>query len=331
MMRAITIACGCLLALTARGQDPQFTQFYAAPTYLNPAFVGTSTQSRLSGNYRMQWPGIPGAFTVENVAFDHFAPYINSGFGFIATREKLGSGGLQNLNVGLQYAYEARLNRNLYFRPGLQFSFGHRSINFGDLVFNDQLNRPAGVATLETPILDPVNYFDMATGVLFNTQVWWLGFATHHLNQPDESLYQNNPSYLIRKFSFHGGIRKRIKKRYTTKSTEFLFAFDYRAQADFDQLDLGGYVEIDPIVFGVWYRGLPVKSNNQGSVNHDALNILVGYYAGRYKFGYSYDLTISRLGLGQSGGSHEISMSYEWANKRNKRLAKRRIIPCAKF
>ena len=37
-------------------QDLQFTQFYAA--HLNPAFAGTTTQSRISGNYRLQWPGI---------------------------------------------------------------------------------------------------------------------------------------------------------------------------------------------------------------------------------------------------------------------------------
>ncbi|MEP7168941.1 MAG: type IX secretion system membrane protein PorP/SprF, partial [Bacteroidota bacterium] len=38
-------------------QDPAFTQFYASPIYLNPAFAGSSRCPRLSLNYRNQWPG----------------------------------------------------------------------------------------------------------------------------------------------------------------------------------------------------------------------------------------------------------------------------------
>lgn len=332
-MRYLVSIALCLIAvLDLKAQDPQFTQFYAAPTFLNPALAGTSTQSRFSGNYRLQWPGIPGAFRVENVAFDHFAPAISSGFGLIATREKMGSGGLQNLTVGLQYAFEARITRDFHFRPAFQLSYGHRSIDFSGLTFNDQLIRPDGVASLETPLMNPVNFFDMGTGFLMSTSRWWLGAAVHHLNQPDESLYQNNPAILERKYSVHGGWRKRLKgSANALGSTNLVAAFNYKAQGKFDQLDIGAYLELNPIVIGVWYRNLPFKSNNEGYWNHDAVSVLLGYHTGRYKFGYSYDITVSQLGIGQSGGSHELSLSYEWANKRNIKLAKRRIVPCAKF
>lgn len=331
-MKALaTISLVLALAFGASGQDAQFTQFYAAPTYLNPAFAGTSVQSRISGNYRLQWPGIPGAFRVENIAFDHYEPSINSGFGFIATREKAGSGGLQNLNVGLQYAYEARITREIFFRPAAQFSFSQRSINFGNLIFGDQLIRPDGSTTLETPLLNPVNFFDMSGGALLNSSKWWIGFAVHHLNEPNESLYQSNPAFLFRKYSLHGGYRLRIKKNYKLSKTEAVFAFNYKAQGYFDQLDIGGYLELDPFVFGLWYRNLPLKSNGEGYANHDAVNVVFGIHAGQYKFGYSYDITVSQLGIGQSSGSHELSLSYAWANKRDSRLSKRRIIPCAKF
>lgn len=330
-MRVFAVIAGLLLAIGAHAQDAQFTQFYAAPTYLNPAFAGSSTQSRISGNYRLQWPGIPGAFRVENIAYDRYTPAINSGIGFIATREIMGSGGLQNLNIAAQYAYEARITRELFFRPAIQFGFVQRSINFGDLIFNDQLIRPDGVATLETPLLDPVNFFDMSGGALLNTSKWWLGFAVHHLNEPDESLYANNPAFLYRKYSLHGGWRMKLQKRMKHSRTHAVFAFNYKAQHVFDQLDMGAYLELDPFVFGIWYRSLPFKSNKQGSFNHDAINIVCGFHAGDYKFGYSYDVTVSQLSIGQSAGSHELSLSYSWANKRNARLSKRRVIPCAKF
>jgi hypothetical protein len=59
--------CGLLTCMAAVGQDYQFTQFYAAPVNLNPAFTGNTTQSRLVMNYRNQWTAIPGAFVTYNV------------------------------------------------------------------------------------------------------------------------------------------------------------------------------------------------------------------------------------------------------------------------
>ncbi len=312
-------------------QDSQFTQFYAAPTYLNPAFAGTSVQHRLSANYRNQWPSIPGKFVIYNVAYDRYEPDINSGFGILVNREQAGSGALANTTASLQYAYEARIKRDVFFRPALQFTYVHRSINFGELLFTDQMIRDGDEPSLEENILEPVNFFDISAGGLLTTKKLWLGFSAHHLNQPDESLYDDNFSFLPRKYSFHAGYRKKFKSQFGRNKSSVVLATNYKMQADFDQLDLGLYWEIIPMVVGLWYRSVPFKSNGYGHANHDAINIIVGYHAGRYKIGYSYDITISQLSLGSSGGAHELSIIYEWANRRNKNLSKRRIIPCAKF
>ncbi|MGM0478992.1 MAG: type IX secretion system membrane protein PorP/SprF, partial [Bacteroidota bacterium] len=37
---------------TVRAQDPQFSQFYANPIYLNPAFAGSHGCPRFAANYR---------------------------------------------------------------------------------------------------------------------------------------------------------------------------------------------------------------------------------------------------------------------------------------
>jgi hypothetical protein len=58
--------------------------------------------------------------------------------------------------------------------------------------------------------------------------------------------------------------------------------------------------------------------------------VLIGYEVNNYRFGYSYDLTISSL-TPRSAGAHEISMIVEWANRKSKKASKRRVIPCAKF
>ena len=51
-----------------KAQDPQFSQFYAAPLYINPAFTGASEYTRIGANYRNQWPGISGSFVTTSAS-----------------------------------------------------------------------------------------------------------------------------------------------------------------------------------------------------------------------------------------------------------------------
>jgi len=44
------------------GQDPQFSQYYASPLYLNPGLAGINQQGRAGVNYRNQWPSIDANF-----------------------------------------------------------------------------------------------------------------------------------------------------------------------------------------------------------------------------------------------------------------------------
>ena len=81
----------------------------------------------------------------------------------------------------------------------------------------------------------------------------------------------------------------------------------------------------------MWYRGLPVKAYKPGYQNNDAISIVAGFKVGDWRFGYSYDITISRLAV-NSGGAHEITTIFELADKRKKNsMARRRVVPCAKF
>lgn len=332
MKKWLSISLLSLICACAWGQDSQFTQFYAAPTYLNPAFAGTSVQNRIGVNARNEWPSIGGGFQTYSVSFDHYAPSISSGFGLLATHEKAGTGALRATNIALQYAYEIRIKRDVFFLPALQFGYSTRNINFSDLTFGDQLIRDGAETTLEASNFDPVNFFDVGTGMLIFSKRYWFGASLHHLNEPNESLFPQVISLLPRKLSVHGGYRFKMKGSYYKKGKNYLVgAFNYKSQAEFSQLDLGAYIELNPMTFGLWYRGLLTKNNGYGRPNHDAIALLIGIHQGPYKIGYSYDATISSLGIIASAGSHEVSFIYEWANKKNRRLSKRRIIPCAKF
>ena len=86
---------------TVTAQDPQFSQFYAAPLYLNPALTGSTGQARVGINYRNQWPAIDANFTTFSGYADYFFEDYNSGVGIIFTHDKEGLAGLTSTTLGL--------------------------------------------------------------------------------------------------------------------------------------------------------------------------------------------------------------------------------------
>src|SRR5215207_4039322 len=97
MYRILLLFCVLVLMVdsTVTAQDPQFSQFYAAPLYLNPAMAGATGQARAGINYRNQWPAIDANFTTMSAYFDYFIEDYNSSVGMIITRDKEGLAGLQ--------------------------------------------------------------------------------------------------------------------------------------------------------------------------------------------------------------------------------------------
>ncbi|MFT4660802.1 MAG: type IX secretion system PorP/SprF family membrane protein [Patiriisocius sp.] len=318
--------------IETNGQDYQLTQFYSAPTLLNPGFTGNTVQSRFVSNYRNQWTNIPGTFSTYSLSYEHFASKINSGLGVRIMHDRAGSGGLGYSSVAVMYAYELQLNYNLFFRPGISMGRSFSTLNYNRLVFGDQLSRPGSSSTIEQYEDPRISYYDMNIGGVLYSHNFWFGLSASHVNKPNNSLlgYQSTLPMLI---SAHGGYRQNLQFKSRSKSRKaILYAFNYKNQLDFDQFDLGMYYEHDPLIIGFWYRGLPgVKSNEYSRINHDSFAILLGYQLREIKFGYSYDITISPL-ISNSGGSHEISIIHEFAKPKKRKYSNRkRIIPCARF
>lgn len=329
---AASVLAGVCMLVQAMAQDAQLTQFYASPTYISPAFVGTGLQTRFGMAYRDQWPSIPGAFVTANFAMDHFVSEVNSGFGLLVNHDRAGSGALRYTSVSGQYAYEIELKRKVFIRPALQVGWVTHAVDYTRLVFGDQLARGGTVGTYENMQGTSINYADVATGLLFFTPKLWLGASLHHLNRPNQSLLLNE-ARVPRKFSMHGGYRFNLRTPVIREHPQsVVLAFNYRAQETYDQFDVGGYFERAPFYAGLWYRGIPIfKRYAPGYANNDAVAVLVGFLVNDLRIGYSYDLTISRLAT-HSGGAHELTLGYEIAQKHKRRSAsKRRIVPCAKF
>lgn len=317
---------------TLQAQDAHFSQFYAAPLYLNPAFAGNTTQARMGINYRSQWASLPSAYTTYQGFFDYNLESMNSGIGILFSGDKAGSFGLNTSSVYGLYSYTIQMNRKVALKLGVSAGYTNRSLDYSSLVFGDQLTKGSGALTVEENIARNSHYADINAGGLIYSRQFWLGAAVNHINRPNQSLL-GSESPLPIKFSVHGGVNftviKDIKKRQVAVLT--LLA-NYKHQDFFDQADFGVYYRFKIFTMGAWYRGIPMKQNAATSINQDALVLVVGYTHKGLSFGYSYDITVSRL-IGSTGGAHEISLVYEVASKAATRRKNRNryMVPCAKF
>ena len=321
------------MALKGRAQDPQYTQFYAAHMYLNPALTGYTFDGKLSTNYRIQWPGVyaPG-YNSYFIAYDQDIARLNSGIGFMVNRDRAGSGNLTHTSYSGLYSYLLPLSEKHFFRFGVQAGYVNASIDYSLLVFGDQLLREGTPSTIETFSGDRIGYLDMGTGALFYSERYWVGMSVHHINNPQIS-WRNVESRLPLKYSGHAGLNFPLSKGKDKEVIEKIqFAANYRAQALYDQLDFGMYYFKKPIVVGLWYRGLPIaKAYRPGYANNDAMAMLLGFQTGKLRIGYSYDLSISRI-TPRSGGAHELALSIEINTHQSKAKPKwASAIPCPEF
>ena len=321
-----------LLALTASAQDPQFSQWYAAAQYLNPALTGNTHQDRIALNYRLQWPGVQPGYETYMAAYDHRFSTAPVGMGAMVLRDKAGSSGLTSTTIGMSYSYAARINYKRAIRGGVRLGYTMRGVNPDGYLFADQVIRDNAPQTIEPNLVPRTNYLDLAGGLMYYSESLWAGVSVNHLNKPNMSLMVDGQAPLERRMSVHAGYRFPIDGQRTVAKSEtrMTLATHYKMQGKWDQLDLGAYADHHQFTAGLWYRGLPiVKAYKPGYGNNEAVVLMIGYQTeNQLRFVYSYDITISKLTM-RSAGAHEISLIYEWPKQVKKR--KHKIVPCPKF
>ncbi len=319
-----------MCSIILKAQDAQFTQFYAAPMYLNPAFTGVTYEHRFVANYRNQWPGIKRAYQTYMASYDYNMSDINSGLGITVMQDRAGTAGLTHTQFGINYAYHFKVSKLAEIRLGANLNYNMKRIDFGKLRFNDQITTGSSIST-EAANYEQLNFMDFAAGALLNSTEYWLGLSAKHLTQPNSSLTGDRVPLPL-SLSLHGGYRFIIEQKSKNDIKRYISpAFNYRHQQKYDQLDIGVYYYHLPLNVGLWYRGLPFKNYGPTYSSRESIAILVGFDITEYnlRIGYSYDLTISKLGVANSLGGHEVSLVYEIAKKKKK--TRRVLVSCPKF
>lgn len=250
------------------------------------------------------------------------------GIGISIENDVAGEGNLSRLNARLNYAYEIQLSDERdgghTLRIGLNGGIQQASIDFFRLRFPDQIDARDGFIN---PTSDPIVTYnatnlraDAGAGLLYYNNYAFLGVSMDHIPQPRQSFsgFQGASAKLPYKITATGGMRIPLGDFRHPDALSITPCFLVKYQQPFFQVDMGTYINIDPMVFGFWYR------------HQDAVVGLIGFRKDWFSIGYSYDYTTSTLTNGISNGSHEVSIIIE-IPKDPIRKFKHRSLPCPKF
>ncbi len=305
-------------------QDATFSQFYSSYLYLNPAFAGSEPSLTLGLNSRTQWKSVTEPYQTNQVSIiaplyrkvdkqNHFA-----GIGGSVYQDKAGQGKLKATGVNLNLSYVLRLSETNKILFGLQGGYVQKTLDHSSLQWGSQYDRFNGFnssldAGEQANLQDKKSYMDIGAGVLYYNKPgrdirevgysFFVGLASYHMNQPNESLVAGSSSKLPMLNKFHGGIEYSISPKFNLSPNVY-----FAQQSNVNQVNLGMYVNYgfgnpdsklvpSELILGAWYR------------LRDAYIFSIGLACDSYSLGFSYDINNSSLRSASNGkGAYEISL-----------------------
>ncbi len=316
-----------LLAFMVKAQDPVFSQFNLNKNYLNPAYAGYSEDLSAGINHRIQWSNIPGKFNTTTFNANMGCGQGRVGFALAGYDHVEGEGLLRTKNGALQISVNipGKLARwwgkKLYRRKfitsgGLSVAVGQKSIDWSKLTFSDQyspyqgyLNQPSvasGFASTSNTI------FDVSAGLKTQAQInkrgsyVSFGGAVFHLNKPVETFFDSDNRLPIR-YTYHFFTYFQLKK-FTNKPNYVSLGMISDNQASLKTNTVMVSKDIDH--FAKVSAGFRRQNFLLIDENVDALIIQGLISFGGLTLGYSYDVTISKLGPHRTYGTHEFGIAY---------------------
>lgn len=292
--------------------DPHFTQYYVAPSWLNPALTGViDGDYRVSAIYRTQWGNISSPYSTPGVALD-FNTSKNANFGLSILNQAAGDGGYNYTTAYGNLAYTGLrfgANGNQRITIGMQVGMIQRRFNSSKLTFGDQWNPISGYnpgnVTADILTVNSSTSFDMGAGALYydgrpgKTANFFGGFSISHLTSPKDNFSGKTDTKIPMRFTSHGGVR--IKMSETVSLTP---NFLYLDQGVASEKMLGAYGQFNLNAENDFMLGANYRFK-------DALSPFAGFTHKGFAIGLSYDINTSDLGkMANGSNSFELSLSF---------------------
>ncbi|WP_225321380.1 PorP/SprF family type IX secretion system membrane protein [Rhizosphaericola mali] len=205
-----------LILQTSKAQDPHFSQYFASPFTVNPAFTGKfDGDYRIMGNFRNQWSQIDNGYQTYSAAID--MPILQNqmndrdvlGIGFMGYSDKSANGAVSSNYFSFSTAFNKGLDDKGYQQLGLglQGTYSNMMVNTSKLHFLDQLT-PLGWTNLTSENFNNStlknHYLDLNAGLLYTYSTdesnnYYVGASMYHINKPKQNFtigdFQINPRY----------------------------------------------------------------------------------------------------------------------------------------
>lgn len=290
--------------------DAHFTQYYAYPLWLNPAFTGVIDGNyRITGNYRKQWPTTTAAFYSQGLTGDVALPK-NFGLGLTIFNQKTGDGGYQYTTGYLSLSYQVHLTQYKILSGGFQLGLLNRRVDAAKLQFGNQFNPATGY----DPSLPSNEIFanqsatspDGSIGLLYfdgtpnKPANPFIGISLYHPTRPNNHFLSNGVDNTVPiRYSIHGGIRLRMSNQ-----IDLIPHAVYFSQGGANEIAAGMAVNLKidadkDLIAGGTYR------------LNDAIAPNIGMHVNGLTIGFSYDINVSQLKTASSiNGGYELSISF---------------------
>lgn len=337
-LKHIVVTLSVLLTalIDIKAQDVEMSQYFSAPLHLNPALAGISYGPRVTANYRNQWSGLGdgfnGGYTTYMAGFDMHIKPMRGGIGALFTADQVANGLYATYKATVMYSQQIKINRKMAIKIGISGSYINTRVKWEELLWTDMIDPYTGFynnvnvpnATTEPlPQKTSIHQGDIGAGALFFTEKLYVGFAVNNMLMRKVSFNNEDNGPVPMKFTAHFGASLPIKHRASGKyniwlSPNVLFVNQgkaYQAEATF----LAG---VSFMYFGLGYRN--------AIYNSDAIIGYLGFKKGKFRVGYSYDYTMSKL-ANKTGGSHELSFTFNWSGGDDNSLNPRAMkgyLPC---
>ncbi len=306
------------ISTQVKAQDPVFTEFFIVPETLNPGFTGFETAWHAGLLHRRQWPD--GNRRIET----QFA-FLNN---MVTDRAAIGGTILRHhevftnynyLQVNAAYSYSVSLNDDWGFSPGLEVGWGHKNVDFKNLLLEDQINSNTGAissGSVDPGFLrnnDKIDFLDVSAGFVLNNENTWIGAALKHLNRPNISFTEGGNVQLDMFLTVHGGHYFDLNNSPSSifpEDCRVMVTANYMRQSQYNRLDIGAMFEAGYFTIGALAALNPERRDSNAHLL-TSINPVATFTLSEFTFGYSYDLNTSKLG--QTQGVHELSLT--WTSK----------------
>ncbi|MGV3547955.1 MAG: type IX secretion system membrane protein PorP/SprF [Pedobacter sp.] len=300
-------------------QDAQYSQYIFNAVYINPAYAGYRERLNLNATYRNQWTGINGSPKSFSFAADALMPNERVGLSLIVGSDQLGA--QKNLSAYANYAYRFPVNEDETSKLAFGLGAGVMQSGIdGNMLDASDANDEYVPIGMEKTIIP-----DLRAGVFFSTQKMYIGASVNNLIGKyilDKANLNFNFPTPAPHYYLTGGVLIPLVEYEIDFKPFFLIKDDISGPT---VLDLNAFFLFkQKIWIGAGYR-TGIKLYNKpalvGNVNNR--NGLIGmaefFISDKLRLGYSYDYPTGGL-AGYSGSTHEISISWNFMNERERRV-----------